>query len=147
MPPALHELLLSLDDPKAWEAPLDFDRDAGLRRVKVLSDSVRETLKLHFTLDEQVQDASFFADLWTERPGQRAVGLRFSSFGMMVLGFTDNVRALTSQSFPPELLTLLREHNYIALHPEQVDHPYDGINSHLRGWADTTWFQRYFDYL
>lgn len=149
MRPELHNLLLTLDSPhdEEWERPPGFDVLNELRKVKKVAEKLGQTLGLKFALDDQVQDASHFASLYGAVFESATVGLRFSAFGNMVLAFTGNVRAFSSEGLPADLTPWLEAQGYVVIRPEDIDAPYDGVNQHLPGWDGTTWFGRYFDYL
>ncbi|MFC4637921.1 hypothetical protein [Deinococcus hohokamensis] len=139
---ATRELLLQVDSATEWECPTGFDYQTALREVRAFAEDAAQMLNLNFTLDDQVQDASFFADLYEV---DLAVGVWFSAFGRMALAFTENVRAWTSEGVPVEIVHLLQRHGYGVVQPQDGTDMYDGALKDLRG--KTTWIGRLFDYL
>ncbi|MBZ9711735.1 hypothetical protein [Deinococcus multiflagellatus] len=142
MKEATRQMLLRADHATEWECPPDFDSHTALREVRAFAQNAAQTLDLNFAVDDQVQDSSFFADLFDV---EFALGVRFSAFGRLALAFTVNVRDWTSEALPVEVVHLLQHRGYTVVRPEDVSGTYDGLKKELRGKA--TWFGRFFDYL
>ena len=89
-----------------------------------------------FELDEYIEDASYFAGLYST-----TVSIRFSCFGKLFSIFDlTNV----DPAFASRIVEFISKHGYTYVPAEVLDTEYTGSNPHLKG---TTWWVRYFDYL
>lgn len=132
-------LFKSLDDPKNWECPNEFEfRKAIERFKKFVEDFDSATGIAHdFETESYIQDASFHSQInlgngW----------LRFSNFGDMV--------AVTPEAeIPLEQMTKIEEllvsHGYVFVNTEYAEVPYTGQNRGVDGIPD--WWTRYFDWV
>jgi hypothetical protein len=146
----LLQLLLSVDDAEGCEHPAGFDHAAAMARVQALRPALDALAGLHLGLDDQVQDASFFAELAALREGDvpgvgRAmialVLVRFSCFGQLCC-----VQVADDQdpTLAVRLEDTLRQAGYVPVPVDELDTPYTGPNQRLR---DASWRIRFFDYL
>jgi hypothetical protein len=136
------------DDPTAAEHPALFDRRALQEAVGQVRLALEGALGRDLPLDDQAQDASFYADLELQRrtlPGRQGVWIsvvRFSNFGRMVAFSSE-------EDVPPDehhkIERLLMEHGFTLIPGELLDRDYDG--RHPAKEAIRTWWDRYFDYL
>src|SRR5262249_41989412 len=105
-------------------------------------------------VDDQVQDASFFGELFVfeegaVRPSVTAMvfkmAIRFSSFGRMATIHTNS--ALSDLGRYPEdrLAALLAEDGCVSIPGEALVEQYDGVMPNVS--ADFTWWLRFFDYM
>jgi hypothetical protein len=148
--------LLVADDPIECEAPAGFDRLATLARIRPLLPELEHLTGLPFKIDEQIQDASFFAELSatdpTERPlpsGSRCIetfiGVRFSAFANLFTIWTcSSVRPLTDDE-RVQIAELISSAGFLYVPAELLESPYTGNNWHLQHLRN--WWLRFFDYL
>jgi hypothetical protein len=146
--PRTLKLLQAADDANNVEFPPNFDW-AGLRsQLLDLQSNLERIASRSFTLDDKVQDASFFGDLAivkaSERPNwfETVFGLRFSNFGKL---FT--TCSSSSEKLSPDVAARLVEAaitaGFVYVEPEALDEAYAGANQFFSG---ATWWERYFDY-
>lgn len=102
------------------------------------------------TIDENVQDASFFTDLACYREAyHRGIGkiltpiitIRFSYFGNLFTA--TKVDDFNEDAFNSAVV-LVSKADFVYLPETQLHQAYTGANPH---WANTTWWTRFFDYL
>jgi hypothetical protein len=149
------EVLLRNDSATDVEYPAGFDWQASMAAVKALKPYAEEILGQPLKLDDQVQDASFFAELFVFEEG--AVGpngvtvmvfkiaLRFSTFGGMATVHT-NSAASDLRNYPVDRLArLLERHGFQYIDAQSLGEPYDGKLKGLGG--EATWWFRFFDYM
>lgn len=151
MPPeaSLEQLLLAADDSKRCENPVGFKWRKEVAAVKALKAPIERLTTRKFTLDDKVQDASFFADLGVEVSKGQFIGtvfsLRFSSFGRF---FSTWSTCEPEEEFSPELVVqvidVVRQAGFVYIPQEELEHPYTGSNPYLQG---LSWWERFFDYL
>ena len=144
--------LLRHDSQICWETPLGFNQKAALAEVRALIPALSEIAGHPLQLDDQIQDASFFADLSAYDPVPRSfpgcssaictiVNIRFSSFGrLFALGSSSpdqQISAPTQQL----ILEFLAARQFVYAPESLLDQPYH------RPDFIATWWIRYFDYL
>lgn len=140
----IHQMLLEADDflPQGEYLSSHFDYQAAMSEVRALAADLT-ALGYEIQLDNNVQNATFFTDLWC---GSQAFGIRFSGSGRLVLISTGGIRGHESVGLPAEVLELLQQRRYKIVRPEQLAGAlYDGAANHFA--TKLTWFERYFDYL
>lgn len=146
----LHELLKSCDVLGAWESPTDANWDQSIGEIRGLKIEIERVLGVSTRLDDQVQDASFFADLGLLKQQPSANGslalsyeicLRFSWFSKLFTIFGDRWTEYDVSG----VLELLQENGFVYVPSGEIDEPYDGINDPFEN--GITWWIRYFDYL
>lgn len=146
----LHELLKSCDVLGAWESPPDANWEQSISEVNRLKVDIERVLGVSTLLDDQIQDASFFADLSVlkQQPSSKGslvfshdICLRFSWFSKLVTIFGDRWREYDVFG----ILELLQENGFVYVPAGEVDELYDGINEPFE--SGITWWIRYFDYL
>jgi hypothetical protein len=151
----IREILMRNDSATAVEYPPGFDWQEAMAAVKALKPKAEELLGQPLKLDDQVQDASFFAELFVFEEG--AVGpngattmvfkiaIRFSTFGKMATVHT-NSAASDLRKYPVDRLArLLEQHGFQYIDAPSLGEPYDGKLNGLG--ADATWWFRFFDYM
>src|SRR5262249_59767760 len=131
-----------------------FDWNASMQTVREVQPRLEEILGHPLKLDDQVQDASFFAELfWLEDGAVRPNGVvvhcfkiavRFSSFGRMVTIHTNSATSDLSQYPVKQLVAVLNQHGFQYIDPEALNELYDG-RLQTKCAALTCWI-RYFDY-
>ena len=148
MQPSTLKFLQAADDASNVESPPKFDW-AGLRsRLLDLQPHLERIADRGFTLDDKVQDASFFGDLAivksSERPNwfEYVFALRFSNFGKLFTTCNSS-----SEQLPRDIAARLVEAaitaGFVYVEPEALEEPYAGENQIFSG---ATWWERYFDY-
>ena len=141
-------ILLDVDDPLACECPVGFDWRAAIDEVRRLKPALDAIAGRTFELDDQVQDASFFAELAIRKPASRAIetvfAVSFSSFGRL---FTDWSNC-ESECLPGANADAILQHIWNAgfayVSGEALSLPYSGRNPYFVG---RDWRDRYFSYL
>ena len=155
MDPRLRELLLSVDDANAYEAPEGFDGHTEMDRGRALKPELEAILSRPLDLDDQVQDASFFTALSTRDYEEVMLGstrghallvvFRFSCFGNLVTCSTSAIgKDAVGAARIDAARELISQRGYNFVDADQLDEPYDGLNQGLKG---ETWWIRFFDYL
>jgi hypothetical protein len=102
-----------------------------------------------FVLDDGAQDASFFADLSIQTPGERPnwidtmVAVRFSNFGRLFTTWSHGPERLPA-AVEAELVAAVEAAGFRFVPPGALDEPYTGRSEVFRS---TTWWIRFFDYL
>jgi hypothetical protein len=89
----IHDILLQNDSATDVEYPPEFDWQASMAAVNAMKPQAEPILGQPLKLDDQVQDASFFAELFVFEDGAVGpngattmvfkVAIRFSTFGKM----------------------------------------------------------------
>ncbi len=151
----IHQLLVSNDSPTDWEYPSGFDWTAACRAVRLLQPAAEALLEQPLRLDDQVQDASYFAELFVFEDGAVRppvtsmvfkIAIRFSSFGRMATIHANSVLSDLGQYPVAPLAALLEVQGFVYVPAEVLAEPYDGVLPHVP--ADiTTWWGRFFDYM
>jgi hypothetical protein len=146
MTPEIQALLVASDHPTACESPPDFRREDELQRVRALMPTLQRLAGVELTLDDQVQDASFFCDVGGYREVQPrmfypVILVRFSAFGHLVTITSDDVVAPSTIA---SLITALGDAGFTYVPADELDEPYTGRNPNIR---DASWWIRFFDYL
>lgn len=132
--------LLRKNDLSDLNRPPEFDRGLALERVENLRTSLEECLGFRPVLDDQIQDATHFAELQIKPQinREKCAVIRFSKFGKLVtILFPEEMGAEKFSLVVNEM----QRHGYIFIPSEMLDQPYDG---RLEGIA--TWMVRFFYY-
>ncbi|MDH5673712.1 MAG: hypothetical protein OEZ06_16270 [Myxococcales bacterium] len=139
------ELLKAHDVPSHYEAPPDLAHGHLAKRVAGFREALEGRLGRALEVDDQVQDASFHADVIIDEQQtgsfvhQRVV--RFSNFGSMAT-VTDphaNERELVA------IRDVLRHHDFIYVPRNLLEAAYDGEGCDPQ--VIDSWWTRYFDYI
>lgn len=149
MNPETKNLLLKHDEIGCWETPTNFDYDKLRAQVIKLVNELETTFDLKFALDDQVQDASFFADIRiphelvnTPRT-DLGYSLRISNFGnLSTINFLDEYSEATTN----KMIEALERSGFLYVNADELDTDYDGIFEQFRN-SQASWFDRYFDYI
>ncbi len=147
-------ILSQADDDQNWEMPRRFPWKAELARIRGITAQVEALVGLPLELDDNVQDASHFAELTnvtepSHVPGLGLtsyinLGIRFSAFGRLVaIHHTVEDSPLCATTLK-ELVEYLEAQGYVHISTEDLDQPYDGSNAFSE--QISTWWDRYFDY-
>lgn len=159
MDASIHYILLQHDSATDVEYPPGFDWQAAMTAVKALKVEAERILGQPLKLDDQVQDASFFAELFVFEEG--AVGpngvttmvfkiaIRFSTFGKMATIHTNSVASDLGRYPIARLAELLETNGFQYIPAESLGERYDGrlkwLDKSVGG--DATWWYRFFDYM
>lgn len=141
--------LQAADDARHAEYPPGVDRQRSIERLHAAWPLLDEIVGRRLSLDDQVQDASYFAELFFAEPRedhgvrrmQVIVSVAFSSFGSLVT-------ICHEDPLSPEMIrrmeAVLAEHGFVGVDSAQLRLPYTGPHP---GFAGKTWFDRFFNYL
>jgi hypothetical protein len=133
--------LLKKNDLSSSNHPPGFDRAVALGEVDQLRTSFESHLGYRPVLDDQVQDATHFAELQMQPKISRELHavIRFSKFGRLVT-------ILFAEKLGDEKLQLvlheLQKHGYVYVPSEILESPYDGQMQGIE-----TWMTRFFYYV
>jgi len=151
----LHQVLLSNDSTTDWEYPRDFDWAAAWEAVRQYRTAAELVLGQPLRVDDQVQDASFFAELFVFEDGAVRpdgvttlvfkIAIRFSSFGRMATIHTNSAISNLDRYPVERLAGLLGDHGFVYIPATALTEPYDGVVPGLG--AGFTWWLRFFDYM
>ena len=159
----LREILLRFDEIGAWERPKAMDYNALRESVARVQKGLNNRFGLQFTLDDQIQDASFGFDLKlpSEAYSQPSpvfmkgkfgvvadinCAVRFSNFGRLAtICFEEQCRGDVPKGIKEDQSTA----GFIYIPADELDIPYDGAFKDFIGEDDNywTWWVRYFDYI
>lgn len=153
MTPETKKLLLNFDEDGRWETPSNFNYNKLRTQVTKLVNELQKTFDLNFVLDDQVQDASFFADiripheLVNNARTELGYSLRISNFGnLSTINFQDEYSEATTNKF----IEVLERNGFSYVNADELDNDYDGTFEQFRnsqGQYSNTWYIRYFDYI
>jgi hypothetical protein len=142
------KLLQAADDATNVEFPPMFDW-AGLRsQLLDLQPHLERIASRGFTLNDKVQDASFFGDLAIVKAGEKpnwfeyVFALRFSNFGRLFTTCNSSSEKL-SPDIAARLIEAAATARFVYVEPEALDEAYAGANQVFTG---ATWWARFFDY-
>ena len=148
MTPSELSILRDADDPIACEYPAGFDWCRAIEEVRSLKPEIERIAGRAFELDDQVQDASFFAELAVHKPSERVIetvfSVSFSSFGRL---FTDWANCASERLMPQTasaIVARLKDAGFVHVSEAALALPYSGGNPVFAG---QTWGHRFFDYL
>jgi hypothetical protein len=143
-------ILLTADHPTATEFPPGFDWAGGINRVKALKPGCDRVAGRTFDLDDQVQDASFFADIALHAPSQQrnvidtVFGLRFSCYGDLFTQLGPTGAEQLPEEIAKQVINLGVAAGFIFVPAEILEEPYTGENKIFLG---QNWWYRFFEYL
>jgi hypothetical protein len=143
-------LLLAADDPVNWEFPDGWCEEypRAMERVRAVAADLERVLGLSFQLDDQVQDASFFADLAAIRLDANGkqeciFTIRFSAFGKLFTIWQWENTAIPASDLAT-VISIVRSHGFEYVDAEALEESYTGSHP---GFRHATWWVRFFDYL
>ena len=150
MDSATRKLLVSADDPVCGEHPTNLSWEKLNSRIRALQPELERISGQVFIYDP-TQDASFFADLSTQRFDSSSsvirliVALRFSNFAdLFTLWSVCHEGEELSSEIIAELIQATTRSGFHLVNADDLDETYDGCHP---GFAGTTWRDRFFDYL
>ena len=146
-------ILLKLDEIDSYETPSDFNyRGIKSNVAKLLKDLI-DRFDAIFSVDDQVQDASFYCDikvpidLVINPKPQIGYSIRISNFGQLA---TINFESEYSESTVKTIIQSLELNGFTYISADDLNEDYDGNFSdfhNLLGGETPSWWIRYFDYL
>jgi hypothetical protein len=149
----IKNILLKFDEQGRYETPSHFSREQIKSKVYDFVKDLEYAFKTQFTIDDQIQDASFFCDvriphdLVINPKGNVGYAIRISNFGNLAsIIFEDQY----SEEVSVTIKDILTKNNFAFIHSDDLDEEYDGsfenFNDIVPG-SKPTWWIRYFDYL
>jgi hypothetical protein len=104
-----------------------------------------------FALDDQVQDATYFASLVIEKREETpfphvtaVIEIPFSNFGNLFTLAGNSQKETLEQSVIADIVSRLESFGFRFVDGRSLDEPYDGPNASFHG---ATWRDRFFNYL
>ena len=150
--PTLH-LLEQIDAQSSVHAeyPDDFDWTREIARVRALAPVIEQIIGRACKVDDQVQDASFLADIAAYEPASlegrnvyvAALAVRFSNFGNLFTTWSSAPTPL-DPVVATKVINAVCERGFGYIDGAMLDVPYTGIDQRYTG---GTWWVRFFDYL
>lgn len=155
----IHEILLQHDSATDVEYPPGFNWQASMAAVKAFKPEAERILDQPLKLDDQVQDASFFAELFVFEEGAVRpngatamvfkIAIRFSTFGKMATIHTNSAASDLRRYPVARLAELLKQAGFQYIPAESLAERYDGklkgLDQSVGG--EATWWYRFFDYM
>jgi hypothetical protein len=155
----IHNILLQNDSATDVEYPSGFDWQTSMAAVKALKWDAERILGQPLKLDDQVQDASFFTELFVFEDGAIRpngvtamvfkIAIRFSAFGKMATIHTNSPTSDLRKYPMTPLAELLEQHDFKYVPAEALAERYDGklkwLDQSVGG--EATWWYRFFDYM
>ena len=147
------DILLKLDEINSYETPSDFNYRVIKSNVAKLLKDLIDRLNANFSVDDQVQDASFYCDikvpidLVINPKPQIGYSIRISNFGQLA---TINFESEYSELTVKTIIQSLEENGFIYISADDLHENYDGNFSefhNILGGETPSWGIRYFDYL
>jgi hypothetical protein len=150
-----HRILLDNDSTTNWEHPPEFDWAGSMDRVKAFKVDAEQLLGQPLRFFDQVQDASFFAELYVPHERKTSHGtevrmkiaIRFSNFGGMATVWADRSVSDLNEYPVDRLVRQLTEHGFVPVCADALREVYDGKND--TSWSSArpfTWWLRFFEY-
>ena len=147
------KLLLDIDEDGRWETASNFDYGKLQTQVLDLINELGRTFNLNFILDDQVQDASFFADI--KIPHELVINprtdigysIRISNYGnLSTINFHEEYSESTTNTF----IDTLERSGFVYVNADELDVDYNGTFEKFQNsqsGAKPSWYIRFFDYL
>jgi hypothetical protein len=147
---AVAELLDAADSPIHAECDPGLDWPARHAAVAALRPELERLAGRRFVLDDQVQDATFFADLSIQRPGSQphwidtVFAVRFSNFGRLFTTWRHCQAECLPDRVAEQLVQAVSRAGFRYVPASALDAPYTGRHP---GFAGSSWWIRFFDYV
>jgi hypothetical protein len=139
--------LQAADDAEQWEFPTGFDWHKSICKVRELRPIIESIAGRALTLDDQAQDATYFASLAISEPilgepnhRREVFAIYFSCFGSLAGVWNEGV---FSQASMDRIKEELERHGLDVVDAAQLREPYTGLH---KGFAGRTWLDRFFNY-
>jgi hypothetical protein len=143
-------ILRTADHPTATEFPPGFDWAGCINRVRALKPECDHIAGRVFDLDDNVQDASFFADIALHAPSQQrnvidtVFGLRFSCYGDLFTQLGPTGAERLPEVIAKQVINLTVAKGFVFVPAEVLEEPYIGEN---KIFLSENWWYRFFEYL
>lgn len=159
MDSAVHQKLMSADCDKGWECPKNDwkNHDWAVYQLEItaIQKNIRSQLNIEFARDGNVQDASYYDELFIWSPdavriGDMSVhlleiGIRFSNFGKLYT--IHSTLASNVQKYDIDALQkIVDKYGWTFVPAFELDSPYDGIHQGFKE-SNASWWIRFFDYI
>jgi hypothetical protein len=133
------------------EYPDDFEWAREIAKVRALAPVIEQIIDRVCKVDDQVQDASFLADIAAYEPASAearsvyvvALAVRFSNFGRLFAIWSSAPTSL-DPGVVTKVIEAVRGRGYIYIDSTMLNVPYTGVDQRYKG---GTWWVRFFDYL
>jgi hypothetical protein len=133
-----------------WEAPdgwLD-EYPRAIKRVRAVAADLERALGIPFQLDDQIQDASFFAALAAfqfdgHRKQECILSIRFSAFGNFFTIWQWRCTIIPTSDLE-RVISIVRSAGFEYVDAEALGQSYTGNHP---GFRHASWWARFFDYL
>jgi hypothetical protein len=147
------KLLELTDHETACEFPPHFNYHASMKRVEDLKTKLNAIVGKPLELDLNVQDASFFTDLFIIEPPiyggnmhHYVLGIRFSCFGNFFTVWSNSISEKIIDAEIAQVIAKTEAAGFVFIDAETLEQEYTGKNQYLAGDVES-WWHRYFDYL
>ena len=147
-PSALQKLKTA--DCDAYEYPPDFNWETEMKRVKGLVWKLETILGVILKVDDQVQDASYFAEIYhrfldrEQNQWNTSICFLFSSFGNLFTHWGNSDFCRPTENYIEEAIKYIESQGFVFVIGDVLEQEYDGLAEGLHGY---TWHARYFSYL
>jgi len=137
-------------DQEGYEFPRGFDWRKEMPAVEALVWDLERILGVMLKVDDQIQDASYFAELYNRHLNrgknywETSIGFLFSSFGHLFTHGSNTERERPPDDAIRRAVEFIESKGFVFVDADQLDERYDGI---MTGLHDRTWMDRYFSYL
>jgi hypothetical protein len=138
--------LIKADDQEHSEAPPGFARVAAMQEVAALREPLSKLVGLKFEQDMNVQDASFFTELYVHEPPrnrviQKVVGIRFSAFARFFTISGNSLDHPLTDDIRQPIMEFVCGHNFVFVPDALLELRYRDPKMFPH------WEVRFFDYL
>jgi len=161
MNPELRRILEAADDAVGTAGPVDTScsgYEADEDDIQYVLAAIRQHHGIEFERDGNVQDASFFEELYVLTSEARQardegggyahlveIGIRFSNFDKLFTVYS-HLDSIPDRYDLASIIGLVSDRGWQYVPAEPLEVPYDGVNEVLRR-SGIMWWHRFFDYL
>ena len=141
---------LKAADCDACEYPPDFKWEVEMKRVKELVWSLEMSLGVMLKVDDNVQDASYFAEIYhryldrEKSNWNTSICFMFSNFGGLFTYWSNSLFCRPDDKYLKEAIKYIESQGFVFVSGDVLEQTYDGLAEGLHGY---TWYARYFSYL
>jgi len=137
-------------DCDAYEYPPNFNWESEMKRVKGLIWNLENRLGVILKVDENVQDASYFAEIYHRYLDRETnqwntpISFMFSSFGGLFTQWSNSDFCRPPTKNIEDAVEYIGSQGFVFVSGDVLEQKYDGLATRLHGY---TWHARYFSYL